>query len=202
MNYLDEIEAELGKESMKYVCDHKGRMCAWDDSRCLHSRPHEPLHGCNETIGDCKGKCIPVEPERVPGISGRCAAPANSECSHAGPSDQFCKYCTYWKPAEPERVSAVECSRANARCPVGRQYFEAGGKHFCHSRTSPCPHTWAQRMGMCVWETDERDWFVVSKNVGIGTATQLLVRRQDAQEVVTIGTSERRMFRWSDGVQG
>ena len=53
------------KESMKYVCDHKGRMCAWDDSRCLHSRPHEPLHGCNETIGDCKGKCIPVEPERV-----------------------------------------------------------------------------------------------------------------------------------------
>jgi hypothetical protein len=57
-------------------------------------------------------------------------------------------------------------------------------------------------MGMCVWETDERDWFVVSKNVGIGTATQLLVRRQDAQEVVTIGTSERRMFRWSDGVQG
>jgi len=65
MNYLDEIEMELGKESMKYVCDHKGRMCAWDDSRCLHSRPHEPLHGCNETIGDCKGKCIPVEPERV-----------------------------------------------------------------------------------------------------------------------------------------
>lgn len=111
-----------------------------------------------------------------------CPMIPRSTCPHRGPI-----------PVEPERVPT--CRNPKGLCIhntcEGCDYWQYG--------LSP---GLLQRMGMCVWETDERDWFVVSKNVGIGTATQLLVRRQDAQEVVTIGTSERRMFRWSDGVQG
>lgn len=158
---LDEIEAEMGKESMEYKCGF------WPSTF---------------GAGVLCGRVI------------LCPMIPRSTCPHRGPI-----------PVEPERVKEDAFPQWHPPCGFQGLCHNGWGSKWCAEcpwfDKAPSPGL-LQRMGMATWEEEEKDWFVVSKNVGIGTATQLLVRRQDAQEVVTIGTSERRMFRWSDGVQG
>jgi len=62
---LDEIEMELGKESMKYVCSH-AKECNKD--YCTAFREHDKGAWCHPvycTEVNARVSCIPVEPERV-----------------------------------------------------------------------------------------------------------------------------------------
>jgi hypothetical protein len=73
-----------------------------------------------------------------------------------------------------------------------------------HKHSGSCKKP-CDRDGTCIpyVPEDEADWFVVSKGeVGIGTATQRLVREQDARQVLATDSLNRRAFKWSTGLKG
>lgn len=124
--------------------------------------------------------------------------PVNEQCYHE--SDLI--------PVEPERDEPVECSLARAGCSVNRLHSEISGRHFCHARKTPCPHTYAQRAGMLERGKADKGWFVVScdgdyanyclsSHLGMARFTEEEARAE-VKRCEGIGLKSR-MFRWSDG---
>jgi hypothetical protein len=113
-------------------------------------------------------------------------------------------------PVEPERV--VEVHPAGSRCAnVLCDYYLQGtcslvwSNGDCNRRVGGASPGLLQRMGMATWE-EEDDWFVVryepDNGHRMGVVTDLGPRSKDDAASWLLNLPTRRLFRWSDGVQG
>src|SRR5574343_488007 len=163
---LDEIEAELGKERTLKV----------GDKVKIEGREGKIIHECQALLGRWH-----VEYE---GIPGTCCVSA-SVCI----------------PVEPERVKwyyRMSCAtRSCAANDEGMCNVSINGLATCSKHQWPKPSPGLlQRMGMCVWPSEARDWFCISQFWPSAHS----MTETEAKEMCR-GESLR-AFRWSQGVQG
>src|SRR5574343_1147629 len=160
---LDEIEAELGKERTLKV----------GDKVKIEGREGKIIHECQALLGRWH-----VEYE---GIPGTCCVSA-SVCI----------------PVEPERVKwyyRMSCAtRSCAANDEGMCNVSINGLATCSKHQWPKPSPGLlQRMGMCVWACDAKDWCVFFQPA--------LMTEAEAHDFASRYKSAK-VFRWQDGVQG